>query len=480
MVINIQHKVLASISTQRFTSKPTDDLISNQTFKEREIDLRSLAIEASQGHSICNLFNLPLVDGCFAMSGRNLNNLRGAYMVFVDIDNAIIDMDKFINKLSMKPSFAYYSFSDHLDRDDLGRVIRRFHMVYVLDSMIDRDQYKGIYKALSALISDETGHCPDKMSNSAAKLLFGGSSTYKVTNCIYSVSDFDVRQEYMEFQKEEDTTQFADAFDPELVNDVKGLFVRPSAYKSFAKKWYEKGYPIINEPEYTFEEDVTQRPGDYLKIRHNPHFTIQDGCHRRHKLYAWACIRRTFSRWGHEWCNTHNGLLVAAAYEFAKYIDNSKDAIKPVELLDIVNRVMKLDMKDVFLACAETKQSTFITNPRLDKKTRLSLAASAMHNNNKRIKDEVLGNIYYEGISVNEMVEVANDEFGYKVSARTVYRWIESNTLSTSTKVVYTQYDPNKSLRENAEAMGCSTKKVRRLRDEYLSVTFLTVDSTDF
>ena len=128
---------------------------------------------------------------------RLKNKFKESYFVFVDIDDSNIPMMDFIQSHftfdagleflceSLPPTFAYPSFTHHLNLDD-GTTIYKFHLVWAFDRPLNAEQYQSVQKRLIEECNIETY---DRRTLEVARCYFGTST--KEDDCYYNGVTYD-------------------------------------------------------------------------------------------------------------------------------------------------------------------------------------------------------------------------------------------------------------------------------------------------
>ena len=131
MIKNTHYEYEVTISSQHSTSKPTSNDISRFKWNKTTVTTDVLIDYCVNGYAISNIYNKDSVTS----TERNYDNFIGSYTVYVDVDKTQYgSMYEYIDKLTYKPTFAYYSYCDGIDKK--GVISRRFRLCYVFNQMI--------------------------------------------------------------------------------------------------------------------------------------------------------------------------------------------------------------------------------------------------------------------------------------------------------------------------------------------------------
>lgn len=158
-----------------------------------------------KGHVFCHNFQpyQRRKDGTFGSSQKTKRNFRYTNLIGVDIDTTNYKSVKdYIDRLRLKPTFWYTSYS-HLKYDmekEYGGP--RFRMIYVFNSRMDNPYYfRYCASKLNRMIEDDTGEkITDKCNLNCTQYFngtcIGNSDLYVesgITNFIYDLEDIGVR-----------------------------------------------------------------------------------------------------------------------------------------------------------------------------------------------------------------------------------------------------------------------------------------------
>ena len=185
-------------------------------FRETSLTVNQFLQQALTGHSFCNLFDYdpnqkywletnggkryqsyPVYrqgrnKGCMKLNFKSDRFFRGSQTVFVDIDyTRFKTIPEYLDCLTLKPTCAYMSYSDKLEKD--GITSRRFRLVYVLDRELNKMNMNIVNRYLTDCIIRDTGEpMADECGTRASQYFNGvsGNGEYYVTYNIFSRLDF--------------------------------------------------------------------------------------------------------------------------------------------------------------------------------------------------------------------------------------------------------------------------------------------------
>ena len=165
-----------------------------------------------QGHSYCSIFNTPshtfkeekrglksvyyvdspifYKDGSLKLSAKRDDTFLGSHIITIDVDETnCTSVEEFIEKLSIQPSLVYESYSSNkpkIRKESMGVYnpfetisCPRFHILYVFDKLLNKEEFKSTSTILANLIEKETGEVIDNCSLNISQYFngtFGGKS----------------------------------------------------------------------------------------------------------------------------------------------------------------------------------------------------------------------------------------------------------------------------------------------------------------
>lgn len=184
------------------------------SFEETTIlSLSKLEKSLIQGYSYCSIFDTPshtfkeekrglksiyYVDspifyknGSLKLSAKRDDTFLGSHIITIDVDETnCSSVEEFIEKLSIQPSLVYESYSSNkpkIRKESFGGVYNpfetiacpRFHILYVFDKLLNKEEFKSTSTILANLIEKETGESIDNCSLNLSQYFngtFGGKS----------------------------------------------------------------------------------------------------------------------------------------------------------------------------------------------------------------------------------------------------------------------------------------------------------------
>lgn len=157
----------------------------------------TLLTSLTQGKCACQLFTpkRPRKDGTFGTTDKRYENFAGASCVFVDIDETKYkDMRAFIDELSLKPTFAYTSYSNQ--QPGKGA---RFRLCYVFGKPVQgifhfrylaSKVYEAIERDTQETIKDKCGLSPAQYMNGTNKAAQNIIFDEFFTGAVFDFQDF--------------------------------------------------------------------------------------------------------------------------------------------------------------------------------------------------------------------------------------------------------------------------------------------------
>ncbi len=436
-------------------------------FKEQTVTIDEFANYAITGHSFCNLFNVENKKyapettsdkvkivykdengnenkkggqyliyqsgknrGFFKMSAKRNDLFKGSYTIFVDIDKESYsdDIEEYIGALTYTPTVTYTSFSDKVDKEKTG-YSRRFRMVYVFDSMLNRDEFYHISDCIMSDLQDMTNEELYDDCGSDPVQYFNGANPsehecYK-SYLVYSVTDFPeltwAEQLRSEDDEDDDICVKCDEaveFNGDFIEDLKN---RKDLDKILHYWYHQGGYRYFTKPEINFDGKDYARVEDYMELLYMPK-KIEDGNKRRKKLLIRAILRRLIKPEV-----TPDELLYNMIIDVQRFFDNTDGVLDLDCLMVRVQRAYCADLdefKEKFVNGNTCRMSKFVVNPNIeDKKSVISKART-------EITDSTIAENYDTSKSVKENLEALKEK-GIKVKRTRLYDWAKKNNIET-------------------------------------------------
>lgn len=503
------------------------------SYERVNITALDLLTSLTQGKCACQLFNptRPRKDRTFGTTDKRYENFAGAYCVFVDIDETKYqDMRDFINRLSLKPTFAYTSYSNK--QPGKGA---RFRLCYVFSEPVHgifhfrylaSKVYEKIERDTNETIRDKCGLSPAQYMNGVNKYTDGIVFDEFSSNAIYDFQDFSCSDEdfvsylqrYCDYSisqkrrhkrdidsllyslcddKERKTSDISYIYITQTMTDDKKMNTRFSerfvcdmerlSYEEFMKEYRHtieyfwrkednEGWTLmLTDYGYVEYQDVSE---GYFSL---PYYInkIKDGQGRRKKLFQRMCLRRVMRP------DVFADDLLFNAYEdLNRLMDNSgKDGANIItveELQRNVEDAMRLSVEDI-----ETDYQDMIgylrsRKPKGGKIYRFGRATTTGERNRaiKAVRWREIADNYEWTLTPQENLENLQ-AMGIDVSIATIYRYCKEHDIPTNVGKLYTDamvmkmYDKTLSLRANCkklqeQGIKISLGKLSKLRGTHI------------
>lgn len=457
-------------------------------FRETSLTVDQFLQQALSGHSFCNLFDYdpnqkywietsggkryqsyPVYrqgrnKGCMKLNFKSDRFFRGSQTVFVDIDyTRFKTIPEYLDCLTLKPTCAYMSYSDGLEKD--GITSRRFRLVYVMDRELNKMNMNIVNRYITDCIIRDTGEpMADECGTRASQYFNGvsGNAECYASYNIYSRLDFPESLPDVTVQPPSPPSQQTALptveFDDHLLHDMGTMdyqtFMHYNSlrycyfYRTERAEWIDGLYQLTDE--------------SYLQLWWHRE-TITDGNHRRRTLFKRACLRRLINPYVDA-----NTLLFNMYLDFHRFIDNSDHIITLDTLTRRTRRAMTMTYDELRDYCQyeinywKKHRPKFIMHPNAPK------SQAFINFVTKRIHYAELD------LSYDRTKSVQDNAVALGISPATLYRYcsdryIETNPGKGQTYVQKRQakkqdkadkkatfmlyYDPNLSAAKNREKM---------------------------
>ena len=311
------------------------------------------------GHSYCGIFNPPSYldvqygnvvkkistrykkDNGLKLTYKKDDYFEGSHIITVDIDKTKFnDVNSYIEKLTYKPSLVYMSYSDNKDKG--GEISRRFHLLYIFDSLLNKESWYILAYSLHkhvALDTDEPieDYCGCRCSQ-YFNGVYGNPESYN-TGIIYNLNDIQVSADTVEEVKERLTKENAEPeYDEYLLWAIKNLEFSEVSHKL---GWKYKVFYRNEKFESLDGKFSVIDPDNYIRLHYYPSL-LKDGQHRRRTLKHRMGLRRLIMPE-----INHSHLLYCAYVDANTICDNSDGVIDLKGLKERVNNIMKMSESEL-------------------------------------------------------------------------------------------------------------------------------------
>lgn len=353
--------------------------MAKMAFFERNITVTEFIELATSGHTFCALFDYDPQQQYWFEDKKGKNHpynpeykrgvnagamnlcmkadrfFKGSQVVFVDVDyTRYNDVGDYIDALTYKPTCVYMSYSDKQDKG--GIISRRFRLVYVFDSCLNKDEFFHVSNAIHRQIEMDTGEEMDDDCGTRPTQymngVYGNKETYR-SDIIYSIGDFPALPPQLEpipiQPLQSPPTSSPDiVFDERLLYEMSSLpydaFMHSNSWRGYVYRTEKPDWLITSTGgyyQYQYTDD------DYLQIWFCRE-KVTDGHHRRSKLFKNACLRRLMRP-----DMTPDTALFNLYVDFVHFFDNSDRVITPDTLIDKVKKALELPIEDLEDYCQD-------------------------------------------------------------------------------------------------------------------------------
>ena len=169
-----------SRSTERFTTKPTDEQTANIVLQEKQGTIKDLITDIRSGYAFANTFKNT--GGKFIMKKKTRPNFKQAHFLTFDFDDVRTPAGVFFGTMTcteIPPTLVYTTSSNGMDNGK--EYNNRYRVIYLLDQPITTaENYTTIHQALKdeicSTIDDDTIY-NDNTDQQPERLFYGNAST---------------------------------------------------------------------------------------------------------------------------------------------------------------------------------------------------------------------------------------------------------------------------------------------------------------
>ncbi len=369
----------------------------------------------------------------------------------IDVDETRFrSPEDYVQTLTLKPTLFYTSPSD----DIYGK--RKFRLVYVIDTLLNKDGYEMATKALHAQVEKDTQEkikdsCGEKFSQ-----YFNGNRNALLWKTYNVLTPDDLKPIIAEKgigldEKAEDE----DIFDKELLTQMETLdydvFMH---YNSLKYKYFWSSVEFGPGEEYKILE-----PGKDFVILFRWNSKFMDGEGRRKRIQKYACLRR-IARPG----ITPDELLFNLYVDRERFYDNSDGVLT----LDCLKRKVEIafsksidELREEFKEVIKNCPVKYVINPKV------ILKRAASNRARKDILWKEIEDNYDSSKSLKENLEELKAK-GIKVEKTTLYEFCKARGIDTSPEItekrkkILSLYDSSKSQNENLKILKNSGIDITR------------------
>ena len=442
-------EIATSISTQRFSHKPTQEEKKNLHFEVKTITVEQLYHHVINGGAFNNIYD---IEGTFMFKGKGIktNNYIGTQTINIDLDHQTETMEECYERVTDRPTLCYTTSSNGKENEKTGIVEYAYRFIYVLDSVLEgKEPYKELYN----IICTRNRLDYDPRASNPYQNMFGcANCESRYTPKVYSVNElgfghqitFDNNQEVKRCKSNNmatTTTQHniigsAPFIDKQFYDDFQS-----QDFKTIICKYKDKlrNIQISRIPFVSDDEMMIDLPSDFYEIRR--YFEVKGknkgrckrlvyGQHRKRKLFHNLIIRRLITK-----DLSPTEMLYDLCYEMEYYIDNTNTAhpITKRDLLSIVGSVMEADLEEFRQNYKRPRER--MVNRRYAERHEMTKRAVANKANAERhrVRKEKLyariGELYDCSLGNKENLAILA-EYGIAISIDTLKRFKKENGLT--------------------------------------------------
>lgn len=427
--------IYTQLSDWQYTHKPTDPRekarISGEAhFHDRELSEEHFLQALQEGHGFCPLHR-----------DQDQADQARTNIIVYDFDHSTIPLPDFVEGLSIKPAFTYYSYSNGRD----GQY--RYRLIYELSECITGSEYDAVHQH----IAQTNGWMPATKGDPTNKYdplarnqnFFSGSDvTYYPDNIIYEYTHTQpkpapttARHQPRQSKHQADTPTTA-YFTEEFKRNMGRL--SPHAFTQLQQEgsvYYITHTPL---PEVDNNTPIIEYPKGYVETprrywwdsENHTHFVKKwtDGEARHRKIYMAGIILRKLNPQ-----LSPDKLLFALCREFATYYDNTDKKYTTADVIHIVERVLSADINREL---GRWKRKNYIVNVSYCKKHGVSKRSVVGEQNGKRNaaeRDKRYEQIaqWYDPSKTDAANILTLHKAGIKCSIRTLKRYKQAYGYST-------------------------------------------------
>lgn len=128
--------ITLSVSTQSFNEKPSN--FGSIRYTTQTISFKQFIDYIQNGRCFCHTFNTNHNNSEFGVKDKTIDNFKQTSFLWLDCDNAPIGIDEAFDKLKYKPNIAYSTFSNRIKGN-------RYRFIYLTDFLIKSNEEYQLY-----------------------------------------------------------------------------------------------------------------------------------------------------------------------------------------------------------------------------------------------------------------------------------------------------------------------------------------------
>ena len=501
---------------------------NKMAFKEQTITVSEFLGLATSGYTFCNLYQFDeskkywienkkhqkylmyptyqrgAAKGCMKVCFKRDDFFKSAQVVFVDVDlTKYQTVEEYISVLRFKPTCVYMSYSDGLEKH--GVVSRRFHLVYIFEKPLDKEEFLEVSSSLTKLIESDTNEVMDDDCGTRLSQYMNGCFGNDEIFCSYILYDYyDIinknnskdnidnnnnKEDYIllrnaknehpanEGESVLETGNSSEAGNKDLVSEQ--LIYELKSFDNYDNfmKYNRHKYRIFWRAEKEWTPIVIDGNTYYYQFTDENYFTlyyntdrVPDGSKRRKKLFERMCLRKYMFP-----DIDADTLLVNAYDDVVRFFEVDSDLTLECLVMNVEN-AMKLSTEEIYDAYSEAIDYLKEGSPSKGIIYKVTGQHTTSERNTiyKKIRYSLIDGIYDKNKSVAENARVISDKL-FPIKERALYYYLEDRNINVKEdrdSEILSAYDFSLSLRKNLEILkGLGIKvslgKLSKLIKEY-------------
>lgn len=437
-----------SFSIEGFGMKPQN--VGAIKYKEGDVDFDALKNLITSGHTLSANFNT--LSTAFTQSDRKRCNFRSIPFVFFDIDHDCKDdLDGLIEKMSIKPTIAYTTFSHQKEIN--GKKENRYRFLFFFDKPIENiEVYKHVAEQLKKSFPESVPTF-DSCYINPCQAIHGTSKDCiyifinNILNYDFYVKDIDlVNGQYKSIKKKEESDIQFDCPVTVTDNDFMNDYWKSGYSYRMLLEEYRNHYPYFDHtpiPETDADIPTITLPDNYVEIKRRTYkepildsngkekggyitsiIKLKDGEGRKRKIFTSTLLRKVMIP-----NVSFPHLLYCGMYDLYYFCYNNDDPITKNQLYRaVINAAKSEPSKELIEKSKPDKKS--IANPACCVKYGCSKkeAVAQVRHNKKMDKYAEIGNLFDLSLTYEEN-QTMMKQYGLDVSIKDIQRFRRENKL---------------------------------------------------
>ncbi len=268
MKVNPNFKFDVTLSNDCYKQKPTAVDYRRMSWKRTTTSLTNFINYITAGYSYCHIYH---------GNRRVKNKFLYTQVVSIDVDDTDVDLYRFISGCTLKPTFAYETFSNGKD----GKF--SYRLVFVFKEHLNSHQFVGMYDKLCRMtnLTDTKDHCGKVLT----QLMNGTTKTayvYRSNNIYSAIDDLPIDSCLISNQSE---ALFTETIVPISTKPIKSPLNSSIPYNNInISHNTQKQY----KPKEPFWKELHDRYGEALDMLQNDRQQFLDFYHQIFKVTRWS------------------------------------------------------------------------------------------------------------------------------------------------------------------------------------------------